>query len=424
VSGRSGITPWYDAVRLGRSYAEPVNRVSTGLLAHRDVLLALGFCAFGTAELLASTEYDGMPVWPGSRPVAFLATALLTLTLAWRRSRPLTTSLVVFPTVAVFSVAVGAMESTAVFLAILVAVFSGAAYARHPSVVAVLALAAMAVHNSFDPTVRSLGDWFWSGGFIVVAFLLGGAVRNRQIRIVSLERSADDAARAYDERVAAATAAERAAIARELHDIVAHSVSVIVVQAQAGSRSLADDPAMTARLLEVIETTGRSALGDLRRLLRLLSEDGSPVDPSPGLAHVGDLVAGFRDAGLDVDVELPVRLPRLSTAADLAAYRMVQEALTNTIRHAPGASATIRLAVDGGRVDLVVADDGTGPAPVVDLGSGRGLIGMRERVGLAGGRLLQCGPTAQGFRVQAELPLDDDGEQARAGSGLGTSLRG
>jgi signal transduction histidine kinase len=289
----------------------------------------------------------------------------------------------------------------------LVAVFSGTAYARRPSLVLVVAVVALTLHNLADPSVRTVADWFWSAGFLAVAVLLGGAVRSRQLRIVALEQDADTLARQYDERVAEATAAERAAIARELHDIVAHAVSVIVVQAQAGIRSADDDPVTTRMLLATIETTGRSALDDLRRLLQLLRADGEPVPASPGLHQLPALVDGFRRAGVSVSLHLPDHLPELSGVADLAAYRLVQEALTNTVRHTAGASARVEVVAHDASVEILVEDDGgASSSPSLD-GSGRGLIGMRERVALAGGDILETGPGERGFRVRARLPVGE-----------------
>jgi signal transduction histidine kinase len=385
-----------------------VGVLSEALLRRRDPLLAGALLVFAIAELLLHERYQGRPAWPGPASASALEACLLTVPLAWRRSRPLASSLVVLGTVAVWSPMFGAVEATAGFLALLVCVFSGTAYARRPVVVLVAAVGALALHNAADPSVRTVVDWFWSTGFLVVAVLLGGAVRTRQLRISSLEQDAVVRAREYDERVAAATAAERAAISRELHDIVAHAVSVIVVQAQAGARSLADDPDTTRSLLSTIETTGRSALDDLRRLLRLLSEEGASVDPAPGLAAVPALVQRFRETGVDVRLDLPSRLPRLSGAADLAAYRLVQEALTNAVRHAPGAAARVRVSVEGSAVDVAVEDEGTGQVHTRRTdGAGRGLIGMRERVALAGGSLLEVGPSGHGFRVSARLPVEE-----------------
>jgi signal transduction histidine kinase len=381
------------------------------LLSRRDALLAGALLAFGAAELLLHEQYQGRPAWPGPTWASALEVCLMTVPLVWRRTRPAASSLAVLGTVVVWSPLFGAVEATAGFLALLVAVFGGTAYARRPVVVLAVAAVALTFHNVADPSVRTVVDWFWSAGFLVVAVLLGVAVRGRQLRIVSLERDADIRAREYEARVAAATAAERAAISRELHDIVAHAVSVIVVQAQAGERSLDDDPETARILLSTIESTGRTALEDLRRLLRLLSDESSTVEPAPGLSLVRSLVDGFREAGVTVALELPQRLPRLSGAADLASYRLVQEALTNAIRHAPGADITVRVVLEDNTVDVLVEDDGGPPAssarsPVPKTGTGRGLIGMRERVALAGGSLVETGPTGRGFRVHARLPVE------------------
>jgi signal transduction histidine kinase len=400
-------------------YPVAVRALRRLLLDRRDRVLAAALFVLGLAELVLGERYQGGPVWPGPTLAAFVEVAVLTLPLAVRRSRPLLSNAVVMGAVIVFSLAWGAVESTAGFLAMLVSVFSGTAYARRPSVVLAISVAALTVHNLEDPTVTSPVDWFWSAGFLAVAVLLGGAVRTRQLKIFALEQDADEMAREYDERVATATAEERAAIARELHDIVAHAVSVIVVQAQAGIRSVDDDPATTRMLLETIESTGRSAMDDLRRLLTLLSTTEGPVDPSPGLRQLCALVDGFRQAGVQVSMELPDPLPQLSAVADLAAYRIVQEALTNTVRHARGARANVQVRLYPTEVEVIVSDEvpartddpeGTVRTPVdvrATAGTGRGLIGMRERVRLAGGTLVECGPTGHGFRVHARLPVDD-----------------
>lgn len=393
-----------------------LSEVRTRLLIHRDEILAVGLWGFGLAELVGHEVYQGREAWPGPWPAGLAQVCLLTLPLAWRRRAPLTSTVVIMTAVAGSSVWWGAAESTAAFLAMLVTVFSGVAYARRPWIAVAVSVAAVAVHNAYDPSVVSVVDWFWSAGFTVVAMLLGAAVRSRQTRIATLTQDAESAAREYDDRVAAATAAERAAIARELHDVVAHAVSVIVIHAQVGERAVDDDPETVRKMLGSIEASARSAMDDLRRLLRLLSVEDTPLDPSPGLAQLDALAAGFRDAGLAVSLDLPEPLPPLSGAADLAAYRLVQEALTNTLRHAPGARASVRATVRDGALELVAEDDGPGvaagdegPGLVASptSGSGRGLIGMRERVSMAGGTVLAIGPSGDGFRVRARLPLTD-----------------
>ena len=407
--------PRSDAREVTGPYPERVDRLGHALVSRRDWLLAGCLFLFGLAELLLDEQYQGRAAWPGPLLAGLVQVGVFTWPLAWRRRAPARSSLLILGGAALTSMLWGAAESTAAFLCLLLAVFGGVAYARRPYVVGVAGVVALAAHNVNDPSVATVVDWFWSAGFLAVAALLAVALRSRQLRIVALEEDADALSREYDERVAAATAAERAAIARELHDVVAHAVSVIVIQAQAGSRAVEDDPGTARALLETIETTGRSALADLRRLLRLLHSDDEPVDPSPGLAHLPELVQGFRAGGLPVSLELPDPLPSLSGAADLASYRLVQEALTNTLRHASGAEATVRVSALGNRVEVVVEDDGNGSEPTSLLGAGRGLIGMRERVSLAGGILRESGHTASGFRIRAELPLEESDPAEVAG---------
>jgi signal transduction histidine kinase len=419
VAGRPSLAAVDLALPRPASRLASVGRVVS---VRRDLVLMVALFCFGLAELLLGETYQGSSAWPGPGWAGLLQVCWLTVPLAWRRSTPLGASLAVFAGVGVSSVVWGAAESTAAFLVIVVTMFSGIAYARRPGVVIGAATVALAVHNLNDPAVTRLADWFWSAGFVIVAGLLGAAQRSRQVRIVALQHDADVMAREYEARAAAATAAERAAIARELHDVVAHAVSVIVIHAQAGGRAVDDDDPATARLvLGTIEDTGRSALADLRRMLQLLDTTGPPLDPSPGLAHLHSLLDGFRTAGVSVTLELPDPLPTLSGSADLAAYRLVQEALTNVLRHAPGAHVTVRVTRSGAGIEVLVENDGrrgpAAPAPVGDR-PGRGLIGMRERVSLAGGTLQDSGPTAGGFRIRAQLPVEP-GSDVRGPSSVG-----
>lgn len=406
--------PRSDDVSLRRAYSDCVNGMRRVLWGHRDSMLAAALFVFGISELLLDERYEGRPAWPGPVLAGFVQVCVFTIPLGWRRVAPTLSSVTVLSGAAATSLLWGAAESTAAFLCLLLTIFSGIAYARRPVLVGLVAVAALAVHNAEDPSVRTVVDWFWSAGFAGVAVVLGAVVRSRQQRIVTLQADAQALSREYDERVAAATSAERAAIARELHDIVAHAVSVIVIQAQAGSRAVDDDPGTVRSTLRTIESTGRSALADLRRLLTLLSADEVSVVASPGLAHLPELVDGFRAGGLPVSLELPDGQLSLSGAADLASYRLVQEALTNTLKHAPGARAAVTVRCQDHHVELTVEDQGTAetPDPSSTEGTGRGLIGMRERVSLAGGTLRFAGPTAGGFRIRADLPLDDEARPA------------
>jgi signal transduction histidine kinase len=245
------------------------------------------------------------------------------------------------------------------------------------------------------------GNAAFFGVALLVAMLVTRRVlgdRDRRLRLAERER--DVAARE-------AVVAERARIARELHDVVAHSVSVMVVQAQAGPRLLAA-PESAGEAFRSIETTGRDALVELRRLLGVLrggDEQPAATAPQPGLDRLQGLVEQVRAAGLRVDLRVegePVHLP---AGIDLSAYRIVQEALTNTLKHAGRAEAEVIVRFEQSAVELEVLDNGTGPPPDPN-GSGHGLVGMRERVALYGGILEAGSRNGHGFAVRARLPLN------------------
>ncbi len=245
-----------------------------------------------------------------------------------------------------------------------------------------------------------------------LAVAVGDGVRSRRAHLRSVEERAADLEREQRQRVALATAAERARITRELHDVVAHGLSVIVVQAQGGAAALEHHPDRTAEALRNVIITGRDSLFEMRRLLDLVRRDpGDDANLSPplGVGSLPDLVDRVRAAGTPVTFAIdgePVPVP---TSVDLSAYRIAQEALTNTIKHAgAGARAAVRLDFQPDRLEIEVSDDGVG-GPVPPDGDGTGLRGIAERVGLLGGELT-AGPVASGgFRVHARLPLEPAG---------------
>ncbi len=235
----------------------------------------------------------------------------------------------------------------------------------------------------------------------LVAYALGTSARARRTRIEMLEERARRLAEEQD----AAAARERQRIAREMHDILAHSMSLVVVQAEAGPVAARNDPDKAEEMFDTISATAREALAQLRRTLSVLREDEPDRQPQPGLDGLAPLVDGVRRAGLAASLE--EHGERRPVPADLAAtaYRIVQESLTNTVKHAAARQVSVRLEWLGGALKVEVRDDGRGPAG--DRGpGGRGLLGMRERVSAAGGELT-CGPGPDGvgFRVAASLPL-------------------
>jgi signal transduction histidine kinase len=246
---------------------------------------------------------------------------------------------------------------------------------------------------------------------LAVCFFLGRTVRTRRAYTRALE---DRAHAAEESREAAAREAvldERRRIARELHDVVAHHISVMGVLATGARRTLYRDPDVADETLRTIEDTGRTTLREMRRLLdvlRIESEPAeAPVEPQPGVAGLEALAAQVREAGLPVRVRVTGDPVALEPGVDLTVYRIVQEGLTNALKHAGPATADVRLTFTADAVELEVADDGRGPRPgVAAKPDGHGLVGMRERVGLYGGRLYTGPRTAGGFVVRATIPLD------------------
>jgi signal transduction histidine kinase len=232
---------------------------------------------------------------------------------------------------------------------------------------------------------------------LVVMLLVRWVLGDRERRIELAERERDVAARE-------AVVEERARIARELHDAIAHDVSMMVVQAGA-ERRVVDDDGSTRETLETIEQIGRGALTEMRRLVGMLrSEEGDPLAPQPGLDDLPRLVAQVREAGLPVELEVEGERRELPVGIELSAYRIVQEALTNALKHAGEARATVRVRYGEDSLELEISDDGAGAAAPVE-GGGHGLVGMRERVALYGGRLDAGRRQDGGFAVRVLLPV-------------------
>jgi signal transduction histidine kinase len=372
-----------------------------------DVALALALLALGELELWGGATYQGDPVYPGPRVVTALAIVpLLTLPLVLRRRRPLVALAFVLGTTAWASLAFGGAEAASSFVVWIVAVYSAAAHTSRRVAVLVAGLAVGAVHELRDPHVHGIADVVFAAGLLAVAWLFGVAVRSRQGRIVALEDETSRLTAERERRAREAVAAERARIARELHDVIAHAVSVVVVQAQAGQRLVGTDEARTRESLEAIETTARTAMQEMRRLLGMLREtDGATLEPQPGLAQLDTLAAQVTDAGLPVEVEVagePVALP---AGLDLAAYRLVQEGLTNALKHSRADRARVRIGYEQTHLSVEVDDDGVGPTGNGADG-GHGLVGLRERVTLYGGEV-ESGPRPEGgWRLRARLPLE------------------
>lgn len=243
--------------------------------------------------------------------------------------------------------------------------------------------------------------------FASAAWILGDNVRTKRAYYRELEDRAERLEREQGEHARRAAAEEQARIARELHDVIAHSVSVMVVQATAANDVFDKQPERAREALRSIEESGRSALTELRRLLGVMrTSDVDRLEPQPGLAALESLVDQVRAAGLEVELKLDTDLGELPTGVDLSAYRIVQEALTNTLKHAQASQARVRVSRNASALELDISDDGAGSSE--EAPEGHGLIGMRERAALLGG-VLEAGPGENGgFAVRARFPLGQE----------------
>jgi signal transduction histidine kinase len=244
---------------------------------------------------------------------------------------------------------------------------------------------------------------------LFVAWFMGESQHSRRTYVTALEQRTAELEEAREELARRMLAEERLRIARELHDVVGHSLSTIAVQSGVGAHLIDSQPAQAKHSLEAIESASKSALQDIRRVLGILREGGADrtLDPAPGLGDVPALVRHATESGLDVDLDLADDRADLPASLQLAAYRIVQEALTNVIKHSNGGRARVSVVRSGLSLRIEITDDGTSAAAAPSFG--HGLTGMRERVSMHGGEL-EVGPLPDGgFRVGAAFPLRSDG---------------
>jgi signal transduction histidine kinase len=345
-------------------------------------------------------------------PRSWFLTAMLALaaaSLVLRRALPLAPVLVTIAVTAAQVVAGRLSDEVLVLATWMLGAYAVAAWARVRTAVAGLGLWLVAMMLGTVAT----DDWsnvLFGSTLMVAAWVPGLVVRRWRLATEVARGQALRAEEEGGERARAAVEAERARIARELHDVVAHAVGIMVVQATAAEQQVDDDPVAVRRALQAIQSAGRQAAADLARMLGVLHDPaGEPPDrlPVPSLTRLDELLAGA--AGHPVSVAVEGDLEGLPPAVDLSAYRVVQEALTNALKHAPGSAVEVRVVRSSGAVQVEVVDRApasvTSSGPAVP-GSGNGLRGLRERVQVFGGRF-EAGPEAHGgFRVAAVLPIE------------------
>jgi signal transduction histidine kinase len=390
---------------------EPRATVSGWALA-LDAAVAAGAAVAAVIEVADRKETFHIPLadgglytWTVTQHAATFALALAALTalpLAFRRLFPVTAFLVIVA--AIVSLRHDTMPPVAFGTAVFAA-YSAVAHTRHRNMAIGTVLAiAIGVTATFADTLPRFPGRFTALFAILPAMAAGLGIRELRRRLADSAARLRRATEEHEEATRRAIEAERARIAGELHDVVTHNVSVMVVQAGAARRVLATSPGQAEQALLAVESMGRTAMTELRHLLGLLCpQDGDPaLRPQPGLAGVAALVGRMRTAGLSTELSISGTPRELSPGLDLAAYRVVQEGLTNVIRHAGEAVTYVRIKW-GYQLEITVSDDGAGTG--AGAGSGRGLIGLRERLAMYGGEL-EAGPRPEGgWLMRAVIPL-------------------
>lgn len=368
-----------------------------------DAVVAVALVA-GVVASAAAGKHHG--------PLTLLAAAAGCATVAWRRRAP-----AAMTAVAVVSFAVAGLSSHGAHSRIepVAAVLDYYMLGRlsiqrgRPEVDAVLLVAAVAglvIVSSSPGVVRVATNWT---SFVGGPFAAGRAVGSRVALTRELRANAERLEREQQERARHAAAEERNRIARELHDVVAHSVSVMVIQTQAARRVAAGDREAARAALSSVQSCGRDALMEMRRMIGVLRHGDEELAgaTAPALSQLGALAERARAAGLPVELRIDGEPRELTPGLDLVAFRVVQEALTNAIKHAGPARALVRVTFTTGALELEISDTGRGPALPDDEtnATGQGLVGMRERLVLYGGELQMGRARGGGFRVRARIPL-------------------
>ncbi len=374
-----------------------------------DVALAAALVVAGQIDVLAPGLFSTNIVGP--RWVVSLTYFVAAASVLLRRVLPGPAFAVGTGALVAQALSIGTSEGNGSLFPALVLSYSVAVYgSRVTAIAALCAIPVVAtVREVLNPENTTAAEVFNGIGWdltLIAAWLLGAYVRTRRQLVAELRQRAVDSAEA-------AAAAERARVARELHDVLAHSLAVVVVQAEAAEEAIAQRPEVAAESMRSIQRTGREALVEVRRLVGVLSEGDAVRQPVPGAAAVEALVERVNAAGLTVELEVRGSLHALPAGPDLAVYRIVQESLTNVLKHAGATRAHVLIDCRPEQVSVEVVDDGRGASGPPDAGgpsgqgSGNGLRGMQERVTALGGTFHSGSVADQGFAVRAVLRTEE-----------------
>jgi signal transduction histidine kinase len=391
-----------DAVEASTSYGRAVRGLR---FARIDVGVAAAVAGVALAEVTANAAV-------APKPAAAACELAMAIALLWRRRAALAVVTVV-AVLQVIEAAVGVplQQPVVPLLASVIAVYAlmTLAPAWQAASGAAVILAAVGIETVVQD--KGFGNFAFALIFLVGAVVVGRTVHSRTQHAAELADRAQALERQQSLVAQLAVQEERTRIARELHDVIAHTVSVMVVQAGAAEQMVRRDPDRALAAMQAVQTTGREALGEMAGLLGMLREHGAEIGltPAPGLADLPTLVDGARSSGIDVHLQLDGYPRSLPPGPELSIYRIVQEALTNVRKHAGRSRAAVRVTCSDTAIVAEIHNDGAAE-PSVDAavpGAGHGLIGMRERVALYGGTLVAGPSAAGGFQVRANIPLTE-----------------
>jgi signal transduction histidine kinase len=365
---------------------------------HGDLLLAVSVVTLALAQIWTETSLSSI-----ERLLLTGVALALGLVLAVRARVPLVSVAALLGAAVLEAWLPEAAAGEWIGLFVVVCVYTAAAHTdgwRVAVAGACTGASAVVVFIAESSGAVGLGDLLFFAFLFGTPWVAGRAIRHRRVREQQLEREKAEAEVAIVE--------ERTRIARELHDVVAHAISVIVLQARGGRRLLDEEPEEARGALDAIERTASQALGEMRRLLGLLREGDEQLTlaPQPTLARLDDLVGQVREAGLPVELSIEGEPTELPPGVDLSAYRIVQEALTNALKHAGPATARVTVCYAEDELDLEVSDDGVGGGNGV--GGGQGLAGIRERVAVFGGDVETGQRREGGYAVRVRLPYSTE----------------
>ena len=384
----------------------------------RDVILAAAATAFGL--LVTFVRIGDGTIYHGPRLPNAILSVLVTSTLVWRRTKPLLALTWRFAVYAVtFVVVRHDLQLVAGFVVIIVLVASAAYHARRRDALTCLAvgLATVALLTLLEPQLGGWAGAVYNSAFVALPWLAARGLRSREDRAAALGAQLALVQAGHEARQREILLEQRAQIARELHDIVAHSVAVILLQVGAARMRALDQPGV-AEPLHAAESSGRQALAELRRLLGVLhdspaedrgrdhaADERVPDAPQPSIAMLDRLAGTVRTAGLNIDLAIVGEVRPLPPGLELSVYRIVQEALTNVLKHAQASRARVRVDYGPGAVTIDVVDDGTART-TSGAPAGHGLVGMRQRARVFGGTTTAGPAPGGGWQVRAELPAD------------------